>query len=189
PPPDRPGAAHVSRVEAQLSRRHALLERPRSITNATYSTSGAYTRAAPTSSSPTRTCSSSPTPPPRSCRHSPPAPRAITSGWMIIESPRVRRQGSGGKRQGSGGRNQIVSVSLSKTPLPLRGHPVAAYHSDQLSEHVFKLFDTNCLRRGHKNATPEKAAISAVGGNSQQRRARGVTGSFTHFWARGWVGD
>src|SRR5439155_6480993 len=42
---------------------------------------------------------------------------------------------------------------------PLRGHPVAAYHSDQLSELAFKLLATKSLRRGHKNATPAKAAI------------------------------
>src|SRR5262249_59364550 len=78
-----------------------------------------------------------------------------------------------------------------KTPLPPRCHPVAAHHSDQLSEHVFKLFDANRLRRGHKNATPEKAAISAVGGNGQggELRGRGVSGSLADSWAPGWVTD
>src|SRR5947209_1654687 len=57
---------------------------------------------------------------------------------------------------------------------------LAAYHSDQLSEHTFKLLAANRLRRGHKNATPAKAAILAVGGNSQERRAESGVILFLH---------
>src|SRR5438445_13571832 len=81
----------------------------------------------------------------------------------------VRIKGQGSEGQESGG--HLVNVRLLEAPLPLRCHPVAAYHSDQLSEHTFKLLAPKSLRRGHKNATPEKAAISAVGRKSPEPRA------------------
>src|SRR5438445_1527945 len=104
----------------------------------------------------------------------------------------VRIKGQGSEGQESGG--HLVNVRLLEAPLPPRCHPVAAYHSDQLSEHTFKLLAPKSLRRGHKNATPEKAAISAVGGQepraeSPERRTGEVSGSLAHFWATGWVGD
>src|SRR5207245_9281606 len=79
--------------------------------------------------------------------------------YAMMRSPRVRAK---------------VLPSLEPCPIfelgstmPLRCHPVATVISDQLSEHTFKLLAPKSLRRGHKDATPAKAAIMAVGGRNR----------------------
>ena len=89
---------------------------------------------------------------------------------------------------------QKAAVLTLARARPLRGHPVAAYHSDQLSEHTFMLFAAKVFRRGHKYATLKKAAISAVGATAEsgERRVESQRGSVGHSptsWAPGWVGD
>src|SRR5207245_2981276 len=119
---------------------------------------------------------------------------ALTCRWAGGKKRRAesreksRRRRSARQALGVGNKchPQKAAVLTLARARPLRGHPVAAYHSDQLSEHTFMLFAAKVFRRGHKYATLKKAAISAVGATAEsgERRVesqRGVSRSLTHF--------
>src|SRR5207245_10718153 len=77
-----------------------------------------------------------------------------------------RKAQSGERRAESQARSDCRAISaLVSARLP-RCHHVAAYHSAQLTELAFKLLALKSLRRCRKNATPAKAALSAVRGHT-----------------------